>query len=48
MPMVWRRIWGETKVLLQVNIGAALSKGGFELDEIREHFEEISSSSISR
>lgn len=30
------------KVLLQVNIGAELSKGGFELDEIREHFEEIS------
>ncbi|MGJ8671592.1 YggS family pyridoxal phosphate-dependent enzyme [Rubritalea sp.] len=29
------------KVLLQVNIGAELSKGGFELDEIREHFAEI-------
>lgn len=30
------------KVLLQINIGAELSKGGFELDEIREHFAEIS------
>ncbi|MFC4991237.1 YggS family pyridoxal phosphate-dependent enzyme [Rubritalea tangerina] len=29
------------KVLLQVNIGAELSKGGFELDEIREHFAEV-------
>ncbi|MFC5049999.1 YggS family pyridoxal phosphate-dependent enzyme [Rubritalea spongiae] len=29
------------KVLLQVNIGAELSKGGFELDEIRESFAEV-------
>lgn len=29
------------KVLLQVNIGAELSKGGFELDEIRASFSEI-------
>ena len=29
------------RVLLQVNIGAELSKGGFELDEIREHFAEL-------
>lgn len=29
------------KVLLQVNIGAELSKGGFELDDIRAHFAEI-------
>lgn len=29
------------KILLQVNIGAELSKGGFELDDIREQFAEI-------
>ena len=29
------------KVLLQVNIGAELSKGGFELDALRESFAEI-------